>query len=388
MSDIKEAFDKNMEKVVELEQLKNDTSAKEAVIKNKRATAQLEAIQQNEKDMAIAKATNFGALSPEQIVAIQNANDEYIAAAKNAMNFINPVFDNKVPFFRKNFILLGARTGEGKSTAVANIAYGVMTSKHPVTGKTLRTLVLTNEEKAEDFYNRVTCLVKGWHYTNHNLFTKEQTDTFRQMIPVLASNGRLTVIDNNHNGAHGVTTSIEGIATVFDNLLEKKEYYDVIIIDYYQNIIHSQKYPHLSENEVQARLSRMMDKYKNEYPAPIVMMAQITPPDKEDRIPFQHRIKGRKIIMDPATFAAEMVRDTKNLRTRWVVHKSRFTEAIGSDWWTGYDYGKFVPYTTEFAEKVQRMAYEREARRINSTIDKTNGLKDVFKKEGEDDKKV
>jgi replicative DNA helicase len=285
-----------------------------------------------------------------------------------------------VPFFRKNFILIGARTGEGKSTAVANIAFGVMGSRHPVTGKTLRVLVLTNEERAEDFYNRVTSLIKGWHYTNHSKFTKEQTDTFRKMIPVLASNGRLTVIDNNHNGSHGVTTSIEGIATVFENLIEKKEYYDVIMIDYYQNIIHSQKYPHLSENEVQARLSRMMDKYKNEYPAPIVMMAQINAPDKDDKVPFQYRIKGRKIIMDPATFAVEMVRDTKNLRTKWVVHKSRFTEAIGSDFFTGYDRGKFIPYTTAFAEHVQKMAYEREARKINQAIDQNNGLKDVFDK--------
>lgn len=387
MSDVKQAFNKDMEKVIELEQLKNDTSAKKAVIDNKRVSAQLEQIKQNEKDMEIAKATNFGALTMPQIEAIQNANDEYIAAAKNAMLFINTSFNNKVPFFRKNFILIGARTGEGKSTAVANIAHAVMTSKHPVTGKTLRVLVLTNEEKAEDFYNRVTCLIKGWHYTNHNQFTKEQTDTFRKMIPVLASNGRLTVIDNNHNGSHGVTTSLEGIATVFDNLIEKEEWYDVIMIDYYQNIIHSQKYPHLSENEVQARLTRMMDKYKNIYPAPIVMMAQITPPDKDDRIPFQHRIKGRKIIMDPATFAVEMVRDTKHLRTKWVVHKSRFTEAIGSDWFTGYDKGKFVPYTTEFAEKVQRMAYEREARKINQHIDQNNGLPDVFK-EKKDDTKV
>lgn len=371
MSDAKDAFDKNLEKVIEIEAMKNDTAAKEAILKNRRATAALEALQQNDRDMAQAKATNFGSLTPEQVSEIQLANDEYIEAAKNAMTFICDTFDNKVPFFRKNFILVGARTGEGKSTAVANIAYQALSRKHPVTGKTLRVLVLTNEERAEDFYNRVTSLIKGWHYTNHSKFTKEQIDTYRKMIPVLASGGRLTVIDNNFNGAHGVTTSIEGIETVFENLLANKEYYDVVMIDYYQNIIHSQKYPHLSENEVQARLSRMMDKYKNSYPAPIVMMAQINAPDKDDKTPFQYRIKGRKIIMDPATFVVEMVRDTKNLRTKWVIHKSRFTEAIGTDLWTGYDYGKFVKYDSAFAEKVQKLAYEREARKMEATINQT-----------------
>lgn len=357
MSDVKDAFKENME----LEKLKAETAAKKALLDSKRINSQLEQLQQNERDMAQAKATNFGALTDEQVARLQQDNDDYMEAARHASTFIIPEFDNLVPFFRKNFILIGARTGEGKSTAVANIAFTSLQ-------KGRRVLVLTNEEKAEDFYNRVTALSQGWHYTNHNKFTEEQKAVFKRGIKVLAKDGKLTVVDNNHNDSHGVTTSIEGIATVFDNLLENKEYYDVILIDYYQNIIHSQKYPHLSENEVQARLSRMMDKYKNSYPAPIVMFAQITPPDKDDKIPFQHRIKGRKIIMDPATFAMEMIRNTKELYTKWVIHKSRFTEAIGQDLKTGYDRGRFVKYDTAFAEKVQRMALDKAARKMDNQI--------------------
>lgn len=383
MSDTKEAFEKNME----LEKLKAETAAKKAVLDSKRINSQLELLEQNERDMAQAKAANFGALTPEQIANIQKQNDEYMEAAKHAMTFITPAFDNFIPFFRKNFILIGARTGEGKSTAVANIAFTTIKKINPATGKPRRVLVLTNEERAEDFYNRVTSLINGWHYTNHNKFTQEQKDIFSRSIPKLAADGMLTVIDNNHNGSHGVTTTIEGIANVFDNLLENNEFYDVVLIDYYQNIISSQKYPGLSENEVQSRLSRMMDKYKNIYPAPIVMFAQITPPDEKDKIPFQQRIKGRKIIMDPSTCAVEMIRNTKELYTLWKFHKSRFTEALGKDIKTGYDKGRFVIYDTAFAEKVQKMAYEREARRINETIDKSNGLPDAFKKPEDGEKK-
>lgn len=385
MSELKDDFNKNMEKVAELEALKTDTAAKKAVLDNKRVSSQLEQIQQNERDMEIAKNSNFGAMTTDQIREIQKNNDEYMEAAKHAMTFIDPLFDNKVPFFRKNFILVGARTGEGKSTAVANIAHTLLQEKNPALGRKRRILVLTNEERAEDFYNRITALLCGWHYTNHSKFTQEQRDMFHKMIPLLAKDGRLTVIDNNHNGSHGVTTSIEGIATVFDNLIANEEWYDVILIDYYQNIIHSQKYPHWSENEVQAKLSRMMDKYKNVYPAPIVMFAQINPPDKDDKIPFQHRIKGRKIIMDPSTFAVEMIRDTKLQMTKWVVHKSRFTEAIGTEMKTGYDKGKFVKYDSAFATKVQAAAYKREADRLNAQIDQKNGLPEVFKTEEKKD---
>jgi len=363
MSDKKEAFDKEME----LEKRKAETAAKKVLLEASYVDAKLEQMLQNERDAAKTATTNFGIMSPDQIIQIQKNNDEYMEAAKHAMEFINPVFNGIVPFFRKNFILIGARTGEGKSTAVANIAYTTLKEINPSTGKTRRVLVLTNEERAEDFYNRVTCLARGWHYTNHSKFTQLQKDTFREMIPILAK--RLTVVDNNHNGSHGVTTTIEGFCTIFDSLIASKEYYDVVLIDYYQNYTSSQKYPNLSENDVQARLSRVIDKYKNEYPAPIVMFAQITPPDKDDKIPFQLRIKGRKIIMDPTTCAIEMVRNTKELYTLWRIHKSRFTEAIGQDFKTGYDKGKFVIYDTAFAEKVQKMAYEKEARRIESKIE-------------------
>lgn len=376
MSDPKDAFKENME----LEKLKAETAAKKVKLEAKWVDAKLEQQEQSERDMAQALSTDYGALTEEQIAKLQKDNDEYMEAAKNAMIFIIPKFDNFVPFFRKNFILIGARTGEGKSTAVANIAFAALAA-----GK--RVLVLTNEEKSEDFYNRVTAISKGWHYTNHSKFTDKQKEVFRNMIPVLARGGRLTVVDNNHNGSHGVTTSIEGIATVFENLMRSGTYYDMVLIDYYQNIIHSQKYPNLSENEVQARLSRMMDKYKNEYPAPICMMAQITPPDKDDKIPFQHRIKGRKIIMDPATCVIEMIRNTAELYTIFKFHKSRFNEAIGKDIKVGYDSGKFVEYNTAFAEKVQKMAYEKEARRVNDQIDKGNGLPDVFKQNTSEEKK-
>lgn len=373
MSDVKDDFKENMAKVAELESLKNDTAAKKAVIDNKRVNQTLEKIKQDEKDHALIKSANFGSLSQEEILDIQRANDEYIEAAQKPMEFIvDKVFENVVPFFRKNFILIGGKTGEGKSTTVANIAFSVLKQRNKQTNQLCRVLVITNEERAEDFYNRVTALIKGWHYTNHSKFTKEQIDTFHEYIPKLARN--LVVIDNNKNGSTGATTSIEGIEAIFDNLLATKTYYDAVIIDYYQNITHSKSNPYASENEVQAKLARAMDRYKNLYPAPIVMMAQVNPPDKDDKVPFQYRIKGRKIIMDPATLVMEMAADRKNLRTQWTVWKSRFTEAVGQQFYTGYKFGKYVEYTNEFAEEVQRMAYKKADEAINKTI----GIPDAF----------
>jgi len=383
MSDIKDEALKEIEELAEVEKLKKENQAKKAVLDKKRLEYQLEQQQKNEKELELAKNANYGALSNERIAEIVNENDEYMDAAKYPLPFICDTFSGVVPFFRKNFILVGARTGEGKSTAVANIAYRVLRDRHPVTGKGYRTLVITNEERAEDFYNRVSSLNKGWHYTNHSEFTEEQRKEFKRMIPILASGGRLTVIDDNHGGSHGVTTTIEGIEGIFESLIKNEEWYDVVIIDYYQNVIASKKNPHMNEYEVQAQLTRLMDRYKNIYPAPIVMMAQITPPDEKNKTPFQYRIAGRKVIMTATTFVVEMIRDSKNLCTYWQIHKSRYTAYVGEKRTTAYNNGRFEPYTTAWAEKVQRMALDREAKRINQEIDKSNGIKNVFP--GEDD---
>lgn len=361
-------FTEKIKEEERFENLKHETSKKRALIESKRVDSQLEKLQQDERDMELSKNANYDALTPEQLAEIQKNNDEYIESAKSPMYFIADVFEGVVPFFRKNLIFIGAKTGEGKSTAVANIVYNVQKSINPLTGKRRRSFVLTNEEKSEDVYNRVTSLQMGWTYTNHSKFTAEQARTFTRAIPVWAKDGVITVADNTYSGGHGVTTSLEGIAAVFDNLIAKKIYYDVIIIDYYQNIIYSQKDQFMSENEVQARLARMLDKYKNIYPAPIVLMGQMNPPDAQDSTPWQQRIKGRKIIADSATFVCEMAANFEDKATEWKVWKSRFTESIGRTYKTGWENGKYVNYTEEFAKKVEASKQERESRAIDRQI--------------------
>lgn len=384
MSDPKDAaaleeLQKNIAEEEKYENLKHDTSKKKAVIEAAKVDAQMEKLEQDRIDMKLAKEANYDVLSAEQLAVIQQANDDYIAASRSPMKFINDTFDGVVPFFRKNLILIGAKTGEGKSTAVANIAYRVQMQKHPETGKRLRTLILTNEERAEDVYNRITALQMGWSYTNHSKFTDEQARTFTRAIPVWSKDGVVTVVDNNHGGSHGVTTSLEGIESVFEKLIKDGVQYDVIIIDYYQNIIYSQKDQHMSENDVQARLARMLDRYKNQYAAPITIMAQMNPPDDQDRTPWQQRIKGRKIIADSCTFVVEMSANFEDRATAWKVWKSRFTESIGKTYHTGWENGKYVPYSEEFILKVNALKESHASRELDKTI----GLQNIKPKEGE-----
>lgn len=196
----------------------------------------------------------------------------------------------------------------------------------------------------------------GWTYTNHNEFTDEQRKVFSEYIPTWAAGGRLTVIGDNYEGIPGWTHSVEGIQNIFTNLLRDGNIYDVVIIDYFQNIRYSKNDPSLDEYECQRRVSGFLDEMKITYPAPIVVMAQMKRlVDDDDTTPYNIRFKGSKLITDKATFICEVTPERDYLRSKWRVWKSRFTTAVGEHLYTGYDRGKYVPYSLDFQKNVAKM---------------------------------
>ena len=353
MSDILDDLNEKMEKEIEMDRRKKVVQEKDLILKEHRVGRDLDELEKNTSELNQAKTVNFGAMSEENIDRLVLDNDEYMEAAKNAMMFINKEFKKTVPYFRKNLILVGGDTGDGKSTTVANIVFSTITRNNPLTGKPLRVLVLSNEEAPEDFYNRITCLIMGWRYTNHDQFTDEQRSTFKEYIPKLAKDGRLTIIGDVYNGVPGWTTSVEGIETIFNNLIRDNEIYDVVIIDYYQNIRYSKVDPKIDEYNCQRKLSGVLDQMKLRYPGPIIVMAQMKRlVDEDDTTPFNVRLKGSKLICDKATFICELIPERALLRSKWKVWKSRFTDAVGECIYTGYDRGRFVPYSDEFKKNT------------------------------------
>lgn len=369
MSEIKEDFLKNLSGESDLDKKKKE-------IDINKTNNQYDRLKEGERKANLVNQASFGPLPPDRVLELAKESTEYIDSAASAMKFISEVFDGIVPFFAKSMILIGAKTGEGKSTCMANIVRSTIAQINPATGKPRRCLVLTNEENIVDCYNRVTCLLKGWHYVNHDKFTQEQKKTFEEYIKLLSKDGRLTVVDDNHrtdNGetSDGVTTTVEGIQTIFKNLMRDKEYYDVVIIDYYQGVMESSKDTSLNEYEVQRKLTHVLEKYRKVYPAPIVLMAQINPPVGDTPSPFQVRIQGTKLITTKATVIMEMVANREELTTEWLIHKGRFSESTGSSVVTGYKNGLFVKRDEKFTAEVRAMREKKAA----AEFDKIAGIK-------------
>lgn len=373
LDDLKKEF----QKLEDFDARKQAVQEKDLILREHRVGRELDELIKNTAELEQAKSINFGRMSPEYIQQLITNNNEYMIAARNSMSFINKEFKNVVPFFRKNLILIGGDTGDGKSTTVANIIFRSIKQTNPETGRSCRVLVLTNEEDPSDFYNRVTCLLKGWRYTNHDQFSEEQRKTFNQFISLWASDGRLTIIGDVHEGIPGTTTTVEGIESVFNNLIREKDFYDVVIIDYYQNIRFSKIDPKLGEYDCQRKLSAILDQMKLKYPGPIVLMAQMKRLEgEEDTTPFNVRMKGSKIICDKATFICELIPQREKLCSVWKVWKSRFNEYVGRSVWTGFDRGMFVPYSIDFQKNVSSI--------VNKNLERKKAEEAGISPEGEE----
>lgn len=347
-----------------------DLDKKKKELEAARINVQYDRFKENEEKHKTIKETKFGTISDERAEELAQESTEYLNKVSTPVCFINKEFKGVVPLFEKNLILIGADSGDGKSTAVANIVRTIIAQQDPKTGKTRRCLVITNEENIVDFYNRITCLIKGWHYVDHDQFTEDQKRTFEQYIKILRT--RVTVVDDTFGSTKdkivtGATTTPEGIQAIFENLLRDGEYYDCILIDYYQGVNESNIDMSLDEYKAQRRLTNILEKYRKIYPAPIVLMCQVNKVDPEAPTPMKYRIMGTKLIYTRATMVLEMIKHADFLMTEWVPHKGRFSK-LGQSVKTGYKNGAFVPYDDAFRLEVQTMKEKFAAAQLDKTI--------------------
>lgn len=332
-----------LKKTSEMIQRDVEYAKKQDELKRHRIDVEYEELEQNRRELEKLKQINLTAPSLEQIRRWQTEASEYMEAAKKNMVFVNDEFKGIVPFFARNLLLVGATTGSGKSTLCANIVYSCL-----IQGK--KVLVLTNEQWEVDVYNAVTALIKGWQYQDHDKITEEERVVYNEYIEKLSA--RLTVIGDNYDNATGCTTTLEGIKTILDGLIERKVHYDAIILDYFQNVAISKENPRLDKWKVLEMLAIYLDGFKNRYNAPIVVLSQLKPSHKDAEIDFKDRIEGRKSILNSATFALEARADKERRLTIWKVHKSRF-KSVGKEILTGWDKGRYTKYDSKFMEAVE-----------------------------------
>jgi KaiC/GvpD/RAD55 family RecA-like ATPase len=343
-----------------------DLSDKQFYLKKAKTNREYERTVQNEKDNEAFKKINLKFGDDDYVNNITESMEEYFVLARNAPVFINNQFKGVMPFFGRNLILLGALTGEGKTTLTSNLC--LQTIKQSADRN--KVVVITNEESKDDVYNRVTSLIKGWAYTDHQSIPKERIPVYKESVKILSQ--RMLVLDDNYGGSSGFTTSLEGIISILDNIVaeeSKGEKYGVVILDYYQNIEFSKKFPEMTELQVQHRLGKLLDIYRRKLKCPLVILSQLHPATK-DNASFKQRIEGRKSILNSATVGVEVKANKADRCTEFIFHKNRFSHQAGITITCGFDRGQYVEYTDEFKNRIQ---LEKTAKETAELMRKTTG---------------
>lgn len=339
----KQLYDTDLKEILGNNKEAQEYNTKKQELEQDRILTQHAQMKERKTEVQALRAFNLDNEDPSIIEKIALDNVEYLNKARNGKVFINETFKGKVPYFPRNVLVIGAETGVGKSTIAANLGYHAMRQGQKV-------LIVVNEENPGDVYNRITCLIKGWAYVNHGAFTDDQIKTFKEMTIKLSQ--RITVIGDNRGDLHGLTTTVEGIETILNSLVTNENKFDLILIDYYQNIDRSAMVPAMADWQVQYRFCKYIDQYKNKSNATIVVLAQLKA-NGEGKLSFKDSIEGRRSLMNIATCCLKVGKDIENQRTSFEIVKSRFTDALGQTLYVGFDRGMYVEYTPEFKNKVQ-----------------------------------
>lgn len=356
---LKDSIEADRQKDREIKRQNEELRIKKLKVDLYKYDNELVKIEKNEQDIERLKVTNVGVSDDEKIAKIQQDNRNYLNNLNDSLIFLDPNLSKLITAWAGNLILIGSKTGGGKSSVTANLMLSTILQTNPATKKNRKALVISNEESAFSVYNRLTCLVKEWNYSDQDNFTQDQKETLIEFTAKWARLG-VTVIEND---SHGLTTSLEGIRSIFDNLIKNGINYDMIILDYIQKCTDSKR-GNMAAWEVMKKTMEALDHYKNIYPGTLVVTSQLasqTNDGNDNERDFQDRIRGGRDILNPCTVGLELVPDRTLLRSRFILRKSRYKgELVGHSRDMGYKNGRFVPYTEEFTKEVAKRNENRE----------------------------
>jgi len=325
-------------------------------IKKHKLDSQYRMMEQQKEMSKRARNADFNFDVEKYVNETVDHNTQYLDSAREeSMNFINDSFDGIVPFMPNQVILIGARTGKGKSTSTANIAWKCLLDNK-------RVLILSNEERRADVYNRVTALIKDKSYSDHRNMTPEDRDMYNEHIKILANKGMI-VIDDEHTKSTGGMSVLETMCGYLENATDEGNF-DVILIDYAQKVNQSSEMADAPTWQVQEKFYYYIENVsKKKKCPPIVLMGQLKPDSKEG-LAYEDRFEGRKTITKPATCIMEARPNYEARATDFITHKTRWSEHNGATITVGFSKGKYVIYDEKFKQEVQMAKAELAQREL------------------------
>lgn len=316
-------------------ELESETSVSQmkSIMDKEFTTEKFKTFVQNKREIEKSKGIQLETTPPDYYFDMDKQQIEMLSSMKQTRPFITDELTKFVPFYYPNLILIGAKTGYGKTTATSNISYQLFKNKR-------KTLIITNEELNINVFNRIACIDIGISPSSIDRLNAHELQELSNKRKEIGEFVRVVDIAYDQNPT--LTSSVEGIEAILESVYLNGNSFDCIIIDYYQNISFSKKNPFKKKHEVLSDLKSLLDKYYKLIKAPIVVFAQLHP-ESSERSSFEDRIKEGKSIVMASTFVVELDVIREENATEWTCHKDRNgTGSINKTVKTKYQYGKYL----------------------------------------------
>lgn len=322
---------------------------KKEIIEDWNIGIKLNQIEKSKKKLDKLKNLKLSTAFGEQYIkSMEVAQEVRVNSFAQRLPFILPVLSQMVNLAAQELIFIGAKSGRGKSTTIANIIATYITQKK-ANPELKPILVISNEEKAESVLNRVICLFLNWNINNFKNFTPDQYAKLNSYRKEFIERKFIVVIDPEFHLLPGATFTIEGVKAIMESALEEE--FGLILMDYYQKFAKSEENPGANKVAVLTELSEYLDSYVKRSSAPVVIMGQLKTEGK-DRVEFEDRIKESKSILQNCTQALEMITDKEKLKTTIIKRKDRWDQRENMAVELGFDKGRYVEYTKDFSAMV------------------------------------
>lgn len=229
---------------------------------------------------------------------------------ENRIPFISPQFDPDF-FLCQGMTIVGAKSGESKSTTCANIVSGFV--KH---SPNKRVIVITNEEGPDAVIDRVSCVLIKRNYID--LYKGRMSSSDRQKIEEtsIKLSETVEIVDD----PTWDMSCLEDVIAVLEHAAKNGVH--MVIVDYLQTVTHSREHAHLESYQVSKKLGLYLKDYGRRVGVPVIVFAQLKP--KTEGASIQDRIQNDKTIYNHAFNVIEVIPNFQTLITEFIIHKGRF----------------------------------------------------------------
>lgn len=230
--------------------------------------------------------------------------------------------------------LLGAVSGQGKSTTAANIlsAYADHCVK---TGLKKKAYLLTNEELSDAALGRIACIQLNIPYNKYHKGRLSRTDH------EAVEDQTINLLDHIYvaNDPSYDMGTLEDVQAVLEYARESGDV-GLVLLDYYQTVERSRENDEWPSFQVLKNLGSYLKDYGRRVDVPVIAFAQLKP--NSEGYHMKERVENDRTVYNHAFAAVEIKPDFERGVTEFIIHKDRFGDVQGKSIEMKFERGKYI----------------------------------------------